>query len=64
MFHRSRGRLIFLVGNALDDLERVVGQWPLQTFGLTRCRLVFLAGAAHEKYPAVLDGVKSGRKRR
>jgi len=29
-FHRSRRRLIFLVGAAHDDPERVVGQWPLR----------------------------------
>jgi hypothetical protein len=34
IFHRSRRRLIFLVGAAHDDLERVVGQWPLQRLRL------------------------------
>ena len=48
---RSKGglcpRLVFLIGAAHDDLERIIGQWTLQ-------RLRLLPGRAHPDIPFLL----------
>jgi hypothetical protein len=43
----SRRRPVFLVGTTRDDLQRVVGQWPLQ-------RLGFVPRRAHPNVPLPL----------